>query len=213
MATPTKATSVAHPESKTQAERTAASDRAMIDAAVQLILEHGIEGTTLSAIGEHAGYSRGLATYRFGSKAGLFEEVSNTIHRRWVGYLNKAVGAQTGADALKAAADAYYRFVTDAPEDIRVLHILYYGGAQPNGELRGFAKQAISRQIADAERWINEGIADGSVRDDISPRTAATQYVAHIAGITYIWLLNPQRLDFSDIHREFIRTLTEQLAP
>ena len=185
----------------------------MIAAAIDLILERGTNHSTLSAIGERAGYSRGLATYRFGSKAGLFEEVVNTIQRRWVGYLNTAVGEQTGAAALSAAADAYYRFVTDAPKDIRVLHILYYGGASPNGELRGISKQAFARQIADAERWITDGIADGSVRDDISPRTAATQYVAHIAGITYIWLLKPSQLDFADIHREFIRTLSEQLAP
>jgi len=57
-------------QTRTQAERTAISDRAMLDAAIDLILEHGTDKTTLAAIGEKAGYSRGLATYRFGSKAG-----------------------------------------------------------------------------------------------------------------------------------------------
>ena len=75
----------------TQAERAAASDRAMIDAAIELILERGTARTTLAAIGERAGYSRGLATYRYGSKSGLFKEVSNTIQRRWVGYLKAAI--------------------------------------------------------------------------------------------------------------------------
>ena len=196
----------------TQAERTAASDRAMIDAAIELILERGTDGTTLAAIGERAGYSRGLATYRYGSKAGLFEEVSNTIQRRWAGYLKAAVDGKTGIDALCAAAEAYYRFVSDAPEDIRVLHILYYEGAAPKADLRGLAKQAFARQIADAEQWLRDGIANGSIRGDIAPRDIAAQYVAHIAGVTYIWLLNPVDIDFAAIHENYTRTLRERLA-
>ncbi len=39
----------------------------MLAAAIDLILEHGTDKTTLDAIGEKAGYSRGLATYLFGS--------------------------------------------------------------------------------------------------------------------------------------------------
>ncbi len=49
-------------QSLTQAERTAISDKAMIDACIELILEHGTDKTTLQAIGEKAGYSLGLAT-------------------------------------------------------------------------------------------------------------------------------------------------------
>ncbi|MEM7611881.1 MAG: TetR/AcrR family transcriptional regulator [Pseudomonadota bacterium] len=198
--------------SKTQAERTAASDRAMLAAAIELILERGTEGTTLQAIGERAGYSRGLATYRYGSKAGLFREVSTTIQLRWVGYLKAAVGDMTGVDALCAAADAYFQFVSDAPEDIRVLHILYYAGAAPNADVRGLAKQAFERQIDDAERWLVDGVAAGTVPETVSPRLVATEYVAHIAGITYIWLLNPGQIDFAEIHRDFKQTLRARLA-
>ena len=49
-----------------QAERSALSDKLMFDAAVQLINERGTAKTTLKDIGEVAGYSRGLASYRFG---------------------------------------------------------------------------------------------------------------------------------------------------
>jgi AcrR family transcriptional regulator len=79
-------------QSLTQAERTAISDKAMIDAAIELILEHGTDKATLQAIGEKAGYSRGLATYRFGSKAGLYDEVCKSISRRWLGYLGAGSG-------------------------------------------------------------------------------------------------------------------------
>jgi AcrR family transcriptional regulator len=48
--------------SLTQAERTALSDSAMLEAAMDLVLEYGTDRTTLAMIGEKAGYSRGLAT-------------------------------------------------------------------------------------------------------------------------------------------------------
>lgn len=197
---------------KTQAERTAASDKAMLDAAMELILERGMERTTLAAIGEKAGYSRGLATYRYGSKAGLFQEVSSNVQRLWSHFMMDAVAESTGVDALCLAASAFQEFVQQFPQKIRVLHILYYGGASPNSDVRGLAKQAFSRQIADAERWVEEGIANGSICQDLDPRSVAAQYVAHIAGLTYIWLLNPGDIDLGRIHQDFIRTLRERLA-
>ncbi|MEL7024906.1 MAG: helix-turn-helix domain-containing protein [Pseudomonadota bacterium] len=197
---------------KTQAERVAASDKALLEAAMTLILERGMDGTTLAAIGERAGYSRGLATYRFGSKAGLFQEVSSTIQRHWSEFLQAAVGDASGIDALCGAATAFHEFVNRFPQEIRVLHILYYGGAGPNSDVRGLAKQAFSRQVADAERWVEDGRAAGHIRADVDSRAVAAQYVAHIAGLTYIWLLNPGDINFTRIHEDFIRTLRERLA-
>ena len=56
----------------TQAERTEISDSRMLDAAVSLIVEQGPAGTSLKEVGMLAGYSRGLAGQRFGSKDALF---------------------------------------------------------------------------------------------------------------------------------------------
>ena len=70
----------------------------------------------------------------------------------------------------------------------------------------------VTRQVADAERWVEDGLASGSIREDVDPRSIAAQYVAHIAGLTYIWLLNPGDIDFARIHQDFIRTLRERLA-
>ncbi|MCH8249022.1 MAG: TetR/AcrR family transcriptional regulator [Proteobacteria bacterium] len=97
--------------SLTQAERTALSDNAMLDAALDLILKYGTEKTTLAMIGEAAGYSRGLATYRFGSKAGLYDEICKSISRNWLEYLTRGVGDKVGIEAMCAALDAIRKFV------------------------------------------------------------------------------------------------------
>ena len=65
---------------RTQAERTALSDQRMFDAAISLINERGTQKTTLKEIGELAGYSRGLANYRFGSKEGLWREMARRFY-------------------------------------------------------------------------------------------------------------------------------------
>ena len=180
----------------TQAARTAISDKAMLDAAIDLILERGTDGTTLQAIGERAGYSRGLATYRFGSKAGLFDAVCKSISRRWLSYLNNGVGNQVGIDAMCVALDAFFQFISDFPRDARVLQILYCGAASPQSEYRQTSINIHQRQRDDVADWVRAGIREGSIRSDANPESVAAQYIAYISGMTYLWLINPESIDF-----------------
>src|ERR1700753_1547891 len=71
------------PPRRTQGERVAESDRKMFAAALRLIGERGYRGTSLAAIGEEAGDSRGLVHERFGSKAGLLWALVKQLLRAW----------------------------------------------------------------------------------------------------------------------------------
>ncbi len=183
-------------ESRTQAERTAISDKAMIEAAVELILERGTDKTTLQAIGEKAGYSRGLATYRFGSKAGLFDEICKSIGRHWLDYLQAGVGDQIGVEAMCTALDSFFQFVADYPRDARVLQILYCGAASPAAEYRQTAVSIHDRQRKDVAEWVRAGIAQGSIRPDVDADSVAAQYIAYISGMTYLWVIDPESINF-----------------
>ncbi|MGB5245806.1 MAG: TetR/AcrR family transcriptional regulator [Woeseia sp.] len=196
----------------TQAERSARSDRAMLDAAVELLLEHGTEKTTLAAIGEKAGYSRGLATYRFGSKAALFDEVCKSIGRRWLKYLQAGVGDKTGIDAMLAALNAFFRFLTESPREARVLHILYCGAASPTSEYRETSHNIHQRQMHDVANWVRAGIKDGSIRKDADAESVAMQYVAYTTGITYLWVINPEAIDFDKASASMQKQLTRSLS-
>ena len=198
--------------SRTQAERTAISDKAIFDAAIDLVLERGIEKTTLQAIGERAGYSRGLATYRFGSKSGLFDEVCKSISHRWISYLTKGVGDKTGIDAMCAAIDAYIRFVSDSPRDTRALHILLCAAAAPQSEFQATAQHVYERQRADVVEWLRKGIAARTVREDIDPASESARFVAYLSGITYLWLIDPEVIDFKKANEDFKEQLGLALA-
>lgn len=189
-------TQVDSAQTLTQAERTAISDKAMLDACIDLILEHGTEKTTLQAIGEKAGYSRGLATYRFGSKSGLYDEVCKSISRHWLAYLKNDVGMTVGIEAMCTALDSFFRFISDSPRDARVLQILYCGAASPKSEYRQTSANIHQRQQDDVADWVRAGMEAGEIRKDADPKSIAAQYIAYISGMTYLWLINPKSVDF-----------------
>jgi AcrR family transcriptional regulator len=196
---------------RTQAERSALSDRAMLDAAVDLILERGTEKTTLQAIGEKAGYSRGLATYRFGSKAGLYDEVCKAISRRWLTYLNHGVGSATGVEAMCAALDAFFEFLSDSPREARVLHILYAGAASPVSKYRDTSRAIHQRQQNDVAAWVRAGIAEGRIRPDVDAKSVAAQYIAYISGMTYLWVIDPDAVDYRRANDDMKKHLQRSL--
>lgn len=185
----------------------------MINAAIDLLLANGTSKTTLAAIGEAAGYSRGLATYRFGSKAGLFDEICKATAREWLKYLTCAVDGKTGIDAICAASDAYCDFVTQSPRQARVLHLLYGEATNPNADSRSSALDTYARQRRDVIDWIEKGKSAGQVRPDAHAETIAVRFIAYIAGITHLWLIMPEAVDFAAANKDYQRQLRADLAP
>ena len=181
----------------------------MLDAAIELVLEHGTEKTTLAMIGEKAGYSRGLATYRFGSKAGLYDTLCRAIGRNWLEYLKRGVDGKTGIDAMCAALDTVYQWVTDSPREARVLQILHCGSASPGSEYQETSIDIHRRQQSDVIEWIEAGIRDGQIRRDVDALSVAAEYVAYTSGISYLWLISPETFNFESANRamkQYLRT-------
>lgn len=180
---------------RTQAERTAQSDARMLDAAIQLIVEFGVSGTRLKDVGEKAGYSRGLASYRFGNKSGLFTEIVRSVGDEWLQELGAAVQSEIGLAALLAATDAHYRFVFEAADRIRAFYILWFDSIGPDPALQRVIASVHERRRRDVEAWITAGIKSGNVRADADVRAVAEQFCASIIGIVYQWLVAPQAVE------------------
>jgi len=177
--------------SRTQAERTAKSDARMLAAAVALICERGADGTTLKDVGERAGYSRGLASYRFGNKAGLFCFIVRSVGEDWLRELGQAVGNQVGLNAILAATDAHYRFVLESADRIQAFYILWFHSIGPDPELKEVIAHIHERRQRDVEAWIEGGIRARSISETADIRATAEQFCAAIIGIVYQWLVTP----------------------
>ena len=176
---------------RTQKDRTELSDRKMTEAAVSLLVEKGVRGTTLASIGERAGYSRGLVTHRFGSKAGLLAHVHDTVAAAWLQHVSTTVADATGIEALGRVAEALHSFIVDQPRDLRAMYLLRYGSIDPGSEYRANVAKVNRAHVRAMQRWIEEGQAAGEVATEVDAETASHLFASLIDGLLYRWFVNP----------------------
>lgn len=194
-----------------QRERTELSDRLMRDAAVHLLVESGVAGTTLAAIGERAGYSRGLVTQRFGSKAGLLRYVLQSISARWLAALHAHTAGKEGAQALCGAVDAQLALIREAPREVRAMFLLWFVSIDPHTEFRANVRHVQEAQRRDVAGWIEAGQRRRTVAANVDPERVAEQFCAAALGIVYQWLVDPA-LPVEAMHQELKSTVLKGYA-
>jgi AcrR family transcriptional regulator len=184
----------------------------MVNAAVRLINERGILGTTLKAVGEAAGYSRGLATYQYGSKSGLMRAVTKTLASTWIDCVTGEVGDKTGVDALCAVIDAHYRFIHDMPAEFRTMTTLACVSIDPGSGIQARVSEVHHKQRHTLAQWIKGGQAAGTCRGDVEPARMAEQTLATLAGIGMQWMVNPD-VPLHAMHEQFKQNIRFMLSP
>ncbi|MGD2127723.1 MAG: TetR/AcrR family transcriptional regulator [Lysobacterales bacterium] len=187
---------------RTQAERTALAESSMIEAAIELLNTVGIQGTTLVAIGERAGYSRGLASHHFGSKAKLLRAVLRQLTAMWTAVLVRQLGDRTGLDAIGVAIDAHLAHALKHPEYIRVQNILWGAALDPASEFKPNVAEFMRIQRASVASWVEGGQSLGEIRPDANPIRIAEQYYGGLIGINSQWLVSPD-FDLSAAYQDF----------
>jgi len=197
--------------SLTQAERTARAEAGMIEAAIELLNTVGIQGTTLVAIGEKAGYSRGLVTHHFGSKAGLFRAVLKRITANWTDDLVDSLQGRTGIDAFTSAIDAHLAHVLRHPEYIRAQNILWGAALDPSSEFKPNVAEFMRIQRESVAAWVRGGQEKGEILPEINPKRIAEQYYGGLIGINSQWLVSPD-FDLKSAYTDFKRNMVRLLS-
>lgn len=179
----------------TQAERIALSDSKMLESATQLILEVGSAKTTLKDVGERAGYSRGLASSRFGSKEGLFLRLID-IHRHiWAEAITKHIGNKTGLAAIMARIDGVEELIRNEPEDIKAVYTLWFESVGRTSTMREQLTTFHEQTRQAVANFVRQGIDKGEIPAHVDPDLFAIDYFAQIFGFIYQWLFSPQHVD------------------
>lgn len=194
----------------TQAERTALAETRMVRAAIELLNEAGIKGTTLVAIGERSGYSRGLASHHFGTKAALFRTVLKRISAAWSSKLNQALAGRTGLDAIGTAIDIHLAHVLQHPEYIRAQYILWGEAIDPSSEFKPNVAEFMQIQRESVAAWIADGQERGEISPELDPERLAEQYYGALVGINQQWQVSPDfdlPAAYADFKRSFLRLL------
>ena len=179
----------------TQAERTAISDTLMFNAAMELIGSQGANRTSLREICEQAGYSRGLANYRFGSKDAFLEQLLKHFNQAWQDRLDVHIGQHRGIQALLGANRALESFLRDNASYMRGGYLIWYeniGGDNPVVEKLRHNHETYRQDVA---RWIREGIDDGEIDPAMNPTAFGHFYCSWVFGTIFQWLAEPHAVD------------------
>jgi AcrR family transcriptional regulator len=167
---------------------------------------------TLAAVGERAGYSRGLVSVRFGSKLDLLEALVDRYSKVWnIRNVQPRTVGRSGLDGLLITLDAIRDQLRRDPRALRVLYALQFEALGPVPELRAHFVEFHRSMRADMARFVRRGLRDGSIVPGVSPKAEAAAVVGALRGIGYQWLLDPDEIDPATLLTHLIDTLDRRL--
>ena len=193
---------------RTQSERRAETERRLLDAAMRLVAAGGVRAVTLAAVGDEAGYSRGIVSHHFGSRQALMDAVAREVQRRFAPH--HVTG--TGLERVLGLVDAYLADLAGRDFDARVFLVLWTEAIASDEELRPVFAE---RDAAFRQGWedaIRAGVADGSIRPDADPEAAAVMLAGLLRGAGLQRLLTPGDVEIDALRAEVGRTLRRGLA-
>ncbi len=188
----------------------------MILAAIDLLNLVGIQGTTLVAIGERSGYSRGLATHHFGSKSGLLRTVLKRMTAVWAAKLVRSLDGKTGLQALTIAIDTHLEHVLRHPDYLRAMNILWGAALDPASKFKPNVAEFMRIQRESVATWVKGGQESGEIRPDIDADRVAEQFYGTLIGLNHQWLVNPEidlRAAYKDYQQNILRLLSAKPPP
>jgi AcrR family transcriptional regulator len=207
----TEAAQTNTPTKRSQAERRDASERQLIEATMEVVATRGVNAATFDAIGLAAGYSRGLATQKFGSKRGLIDAVISYLHRRREDILDvEQVNEMQAIDAIAYFADRFLRELSGDFGGRAYLMLLAASVADASSVREAFA--ASNNRVRDwLESVIRRGQADKTIRPDIDPRASALMIGSMVLGISMQWLVDPAT-DLEPIRKSTVAAIQQSLS-
>ncbi len=191
---------------RTQAERRDESERGLVQAAIGVVAEQGVGAATFEAIGRRAGYSRGLATQRFGSKRALIEAVIDWLHEQQEAALEAAgIDGRPGFEAVLDYVDLYLRGLA-ASEYGQAYFMLLSSAVADATDLRSAFAAEHWRIESRLEALLRRGQAEGDIRAGLDPRAAALMIGSLLLGLSMQRLVDPDT-DLESIRQTSLATL------
>jgi AcrR family transcriptional regulator len=196
---------------RTQAERRLQSSTGLVKAAIDVISKEGVGATTFESIAQRGNYSRALVSKRFGSKQGLIDAVIAYLRTRPEAMaIEQRVDELSGFEALMAYVDIYiHHLATD--EDGQAYYRLLSSALADKSPLQRIFLAEHDRFHSRLEDIVRRGQAEGNIRRDLDPYSAAFTAGGFVFSIAMSVLLNPS-MDVAAIRSTLAKTLMAAFA-
>lgn len=169
----------------------------LIEAAAKLFAERGYSNSSVAAIGDAAGVSRGLINHHFGSKENLLYEVIAEILGEWNELMVPAVAGTRGIETLHAILDSFMEFAEQRRERAQLLFRLMAQSFDPESDVLEELLKVHARWIEKSKTWWDEGVADGDIDPSIDHESMATFLIGAARGIVLDALIVPDKVSMS----------------
>jgi len=182
----------------------------MIDAAVKLVAQKGLDSLTLAAVGVAAGYSRGLPTHHFKSRAALVAALTDSIAQSYVARVQTNVPARSPLEDLLGSIEHYLGDVERDPVQWRSFMAIA-NAALTDKDAAAALSKVNARAIAAFERRLRAGIEAGQIRADLEPRAEAALILATLRGLAALSLTDPKNQDFRQARAAYLAAVRDRL--
>lgn len=154
----------------------------ILDAARKVFEADGLDGASLRAIANAAGYTPAALYFHFESKEAIYAEVLRaSLVNLGTAVSRATLLPRTPAGRLRDAAMAFFRYYDDNPRDLDLGFYLFRGGMKPHGlgkerdEILNAALELALQPISDA------ALALGARREEA--RLLVVDIFAHASGL------------------------------
>jgi AcrR family transcriptional regulator len=202
----------AAPKRRTQTERREEAERRLLDAAIELVADGGVQGATFARVAELSGYSRGIITHYFVTKTAMLERLVADIQERFTATVPPDIEDLSGLESVLTVTQLYLDHLPGDPKTSRAFAVLWTDAATNAPELRTviierhrFARNLLAREV-------RRGIADGSIRADVDPAAFAAAHLVWLRAIAIEHLLDPRGFRLKTISPEILAGARARLA-
>ena len=203
--------SPARPARRSQSQRREEAALRLLDAALGIVARAGSARLTLAGVGAAAGYSRGLATHRFGNKAGLLRALAAHINACFHEQLRAVAPRRDGLEAIRGNISVYFGRSDRNWTTTRALLVMLTEGFMEGAELKSDMAAYNRLALAFFETHLRIGIAQGEVRADIEPASMAVLLLGSLRGVMLQWLLD-EAIDLGAVRDRLLAMLDSTLA-
>jgi AcrR family transcriptional regulator len=196
---------------RTQAERSEEAERRILEAAVSIIAERGLEDLTLNEAGTVAGFSKGLPIHYFGTKNILIVSVAKFVIRLYGADLQKNITDKQGLARLESFISNYLTYPVDNPRITRAYYSVRYSSLN-RPEIASLVKRLNAWAVGELSSIIVECLPDFDGDAGAFARMQAQLTYSTILGVVGQWLVDADSVDLDRAKAQIFANIRTVLA-